>query len=309
MTRPSSGLTVVTVLYRSRDMLAVTLPTWLRSAAGLAVDFVFVDHSPEHGCESLIAGLMSREQYQYLQNPTNPGFAAGCNAGVGSASADHVLLLNPDVALNEDALAKVMKAAADRPDQPVAVGLTMSGAEYTGIALNSVSFFIDRRSGSVRGPIGPSGGAALFPVALYQRFGGLYEDLFAWGEDADLALRLYAAGVRTEALDLALQHAWGHSVAGDATLTARRAYLLARNRVIVAIRNLSWPLLVLGTPLAVVAHLALAVRRVRQGTLRPFLRGVARGVVEGARARRDQDFGHFGLRDLVGYLRTERARP
>jgi N-acetylglucosaminyl-diphospho-decaprenol L-rhamnosyltransferase len=49
------------------------------------------------------------------------------------------------------------------------------------------------------------------------------------------------------------------------------------------------------------------VRRVRQGTLRPFLRGVARGLLDGARARRGQDSARFGMRDLVGYLRTERV--
>jgi N-acetylglucosaminyl-diphospho-decaprenol L-rhamnosyltransferase len=297
------AITVVTVLYRSREMLATTLPTWVRSASSAPVEFVFVDHTPDEDAESLIAGLLPADRYRYLPNPANPGFSAGCNTAVRAAGTAHVLLLNPDVTLPPAGLELIAKAIADTPDQPIAVGLAMNGTEYTGIDLHPVSLFIDRRSGAGRGPVGPSGGAAVFPVELYQRFAGLDEHFFAWGEDVDLALRLYAAGVRTATLDLALPHAWGHSVAGDPALTARRAFLLARNRVIVAIRNLSWPLLILGTPVALVAHAALAVRRIRQGTLTPFLRGVGRGLIEGPAARRRNRSDRFGLRDLVGYLR------
>jgi N-acetylglucosaminyl-diphospho-decaprenol L-rhamnosyltransferase len=308
MTGMIPELTVVTVLYRSREMLAATLPTWVASADGLPVDFVFVDNAPEDGCSALIAEALPAGRHRYLPDPANPGFAAGCNRGVRVAGAGHVLLLNPDVTLTPEALSTVLKAVAETPDQPVAVGLAMHDTRYTGIALHPISLFIDRRSGSAREPIGPSGGAAVFPTELYQRFGGLHEPFFAWGEDADLALRLYAAGVRTATLDLGLPHAWGHSVAGDGDLSSRRAFLLARNRVVVAMRTLSWPLLLAGLPLAAVSHLALAARRIRQGTLRPFLAGVWRGLREGPRARGTVTGRRFGLRDLIAHGRTAQGR-
>jgi N-acetylglucosaminyl-diphospho-decaprenol L-rhamnosyltransferase len=299
-----TALTVVTVLYRSREMLETTLPTWLASAEGLPVDFVFVDNAPDDGCAAVIEAVLPDDLFRYLPDPTNPGFAAGCNRGVAATTAGHVLLLNPDVTLTPDALSTVLKAIAETPDQPVAVGLSMNAATYTGIALHPVSLFIDRRAGAAREPIGPSGGAAVFPTGLYHRFDGLHEALFAWGEDADLALRLYAAGVRTVTLDLGLPHAWGHSVAGDGALSGHRAYLLARNRVLVGMRTLSWPLLLAGLPLAAVSHLALAARRIRQGTLRPFVAGVARGLRDGPRARASAGGPRFGLRDLLAHRRV-----
>jgi GT2 family glycosyltransferase len=139
---------------------------------------------------------------------------------------------------------------------------------------------------------------------MFHTFGGFDEGMFAWGEDADLAFRLYAAGIHTRTLDLALPHAWGHSVEGDRRLGAFRAYLLARNRLLVAARNLSWPLLLLALPVLALAHCALAVRRARQGLLAPFVRGVGRGVLAGGRARRGWRGRRFGLAHLVEFAKS-----
>ena len=296
-------LAIVTVLYRSRDMLAKTLPTWVRSAEGHAIEFVFVDNSPDDGCRDVIADCLDDRPYRYLPDATNPGFAAGCNRGVEAVTAPHVLLLNPDVHLRDDSFAAMLSAVASAPDRPWAVGLAMRGGEYTGIDVHPVSLFIDRPAGLRRGPLGPSGGAAILPTDLMRRYGGFAEPLFAWGEDADLAFRLYASGIRTGTIDLALPHAWGHSVEGEPKLHGFRAFLLARNRVLVAARNLSWPLLLIALPLMVLAHLALGVRRARQGLLGPFLRGVGHGLRGAYAARRDGHAHRFGLADLRVYLK------
>jgi N-acetylglucosaminyl-diphospho-decaprenol L-rhamnosyltransferase len=294
-------LTVVTVLYRSRTTLAKTLPTWVEAARGTAVEFVFVDHAPFLGCEELIAATL--DEFVYLPDGSNPGFAAGCNKGVAAAASSHVLLLNPDVWLTPTALSTV--AGALGPD-PVAVGLEMRGGVYTGIKLHPLSLFIDRPSASGRAPLGPSGGAAVFPVEVFQLYGGMSARLFAWGEDMDLALRLTASGVRTRTLDLALPHAWGHSVEGDPELVRRRAFLLARNRILVAARAFSVPLLLVAVPWLAVAHLALALRRALQGLLVPFLKGVWSGVRTAASARHEWTGPRFGLRTLARHL-GERA--
>lgn len=300
-------LTIVTVLYRSSEMLAKTLPTWVRSADGLPVQFIFADNWPEDGCEKVIAGCLDDDRYVYLPDSSNPGFAAGCNRAVTAAATSHVLLLNPDVWLPDDALARICAAVAEDPATPIAVGLAMHGGEYVGIDLNPISLFIDRSATVSRAPLGPSGGAAVFPTELFRRFGGFYEHLFAWGEDADLAFRLYASGLRTRGLDLVLPHAGGHSVEGDTKLQGFRAFLLARNRLLVAARTFTWPLMLVALPVLALAHVALAARRVRQGLLRPFLRGVGRGLMEGPAARRQWTGKRFGFASLLSYLTVRRA--
>ncbi|WP_433215049.1 glycosyltransferase family 2 protein [Dactylosporangium sp. CS-047395] len=301
-------LAVVTVLFRSADVLVKTLPTWVRSAEGLPVEFVFVDNAPDGSCPPVIEQNLPPGSGRYLPDDTNPGFAAGCNRALAHVTADHVLLLNPDVWLHEDSLGRVLAAVRAEPDVPIALGLLMHGSEYTGIDLHPIALFIDRPANGRRRPIGPSGGAGVFPAELFRRFGGLYEPMFAWGEDADLAFRLHAAGVRTAALDLALPHAWGHSVEGDAGLTEFRSFLLARNRVLVAARGLTWPLLLAAAPILLVAHLGLAARRARQGLLRSFLRGVGRGLAMAAGARRDWRGRRLGIAALAGHLRGREAR-
>jgi GT2 family glycosyltransferase len=298
-----SGLTVVTVLYRSAGMLSETLPTWVRGAGGLPVRFVFVDNWPEDGCAKVIAGLLPADRYRYLPDGANPGFAAGCNRAVAAAATTHVLLLNPDVWLLADSLPRIWAAIEQAPRSPIAIGLNMHGGHYTGIDVHPVALFIDRPSGVRRGPLGPSGGAAVFPAAVFDELGGFHAPLFAWGEDADLAFRLYATGLHTRALDLGLPHKGGHSVDGDAELLGFRAYLLARNRILVAARCFSWPLALLAIPFLAVAHLALALRRARQGLLRPFLRGVGRGLLGAVPARRRWTGARFGIASIVSYLR------
>ncbi|MET8045884.1 glycosyltransferase [Micromonospora sp. NPDC005215] len=300
-------LTIVTVLYRSSDMLAETLPTWVRAADGLPVTFIFADNWPEDECAKVIADGLDDERYEYLPDSSNPGFAAGCNRAVAAVRTSHVLLLNPDVWLPEDALTRLFEAIAADPESPIAVGLAMHGGEYVGIDLHPVSLFIDRAATVPRGPLGPSGGAAVFPTALFHRFGGFYEHLFAWGEDADLAFRMYAEGLRTRRLDFMLPHAGGHSVEGDNKLQGFRAFLLARNRLLVAARTFTWPLMLVAIPILALAHLALAARRARQGLLRPFLRGVGRGLLEGPAARRQWKGRRFGFASLVSYLRVRSA--
>lgn len=294
-------LAVLTVLYRSAKMLAETGPTWVESARGQAVEFVFVDNSPGDGSDAVIEKYFADVPHRYRPDPTNPGFAAGCNSGLELVTADHVLLLNADVWLTDDALRRILAGIEEAPETPLAIGLTMRGRDYAGIDTNPVSLFIDRSAHASRGPLGPSGGAAVFPVSLLRRFGGFHPEFFAWGEDADLAFRLYAAGVRTRALNLSLPHAQGHSVEGDRGLSRRRAFLLARNRVLVAARTFSGPLLLTALPVLILGHGALAIRRIRQGTLVPFLAGVGQGLRGAARARRGWAGRRFGIGSVLSY--------
>lgn len=125
--------------------------------------------------------------------------------------------------------------------------------------------------------LGPSGGAGAFRTATFVRHGGFSHQLFAWGEDADLALRLCLAGEKVAGLGLDLKHQGGHSVAGS-ELRSFRARLLARNRVVIAARLYSIPQTVaFGTFFAMVL-LAKLPSMVSAGTLGANIRGISEGI-------------------------------
>ena len=133
-----------------------------------------------------------------------------------------------------------------------------------------------RASGGAGALLGRSGGAAAYRTSLFREFDGFYEAMFAWGEDADLALRLHMAGHTCLPLDLGLPHQGGHSVAASA-VTKRRAYLLSRNRIWVAARLYSWPQTILFTVFLLAVLIAKTPVMVWKGTLGANLRGITSG--------------------------------
>ena len=303
-------LSIVTVLYKSENMLRQTLPTWARSARLDRVEFLFVDNDPLLGCEFLAAtATLGQAPVRYVRRPDNPGFAASSNLGAELAQGSHVLMLNADVWLEDDSLARVVEAVENSPEHLIAISMAMRGGTFCGVTLNPLGIMVDREAGrGTRGLLGPSGGAGVYPKEVYLRAGGLHEPLFAWGEDVDLALRLRADGHRTVPLHLSLRHDWGHTLEADATVPALKTYLMARNRLIVAARCFSLPLLLLVLTLWVPFHLALAVRKARRGQLAPLVRGLGEGSLRLRDSRsRTRGARRFRITDVIRLSFSDRG--
>ena len=261
-------LTIVSVLFGGVETLRETLPTWAASATD-DIEVVLVDHSPRP-----LEVELDLSWARYEWNPENPGFAAGVNRGVGRASSDRVFLLNPDVFLTAEAVHAVLEAPAT---EPLAVALRTAGEVHSGIEFSWWGFCRDR-SRPGRPLVGPSGGAAVFPKDLVMSTLPFPEHLFAWGEDAEWSLELYARGIVTKDLgSVVLEHVGGHSVQSS-TGQQLKARLLVRNRIATFRRVLGTPTkLVIGGPFF--AAIALnALRKVLQGTAAAYLRGVIEGL-------------------------------
>ncbi|MCO8126379.1 WecB/TagA/CpsF family glycosyltransferase [Acidimicrobiia bacterium EGI L10123] len=204
----SAPVDVVVVAHRS----AATIDACVRSAVREPmVGSVFVVDSGSPDDSSAIA---RRAGARVLRAP-NRGFGAGCNLGVGATTADHVLLLNPDAELRPGTLA----ALVDHLDRTPGCGLVSSDLEHPDGRREPVA---RRRPSVLRCPLEP-GLAARLDAAWYQRrlpdggpvqwlsgaallarrtafdeVHGFDERYFLYGEDADLCLRMQAAGWTTE---------------------------------------------------------------------------------------------------------------
>ena len=113
---------VVVVTYNSARDIVGLLESLPSAAAGLTLRTVVVDNGSADATIELVRG---RSDVICVENPANPGYAAGINAGrecAGQYSA--VLVLNPDVVLEPGAL-REMFAALDEPTVGVVVPMLL----------------------------------------------------------------------------------------------------------------------------------------------------------------------------------------
>jgi N-acetylglucosaminyl-diphospho-decaprenol L-rhamnosyltransferase len=275
--------TVVVVTYHS----ASGAPREIAQLAELAgrrrddVRWVFVDNSPDGADADALERVLPPGSATVLRLPHNPGFAGGCNAGAAVATGRWLVLLNPDLSVPEpllEQLLEVLRRAA--PGGCVAFSQRTRGRLHCGIGLTWFQWFIDRPAGRGGRLLGPSGGAAAYDLATFVACGGFDPALESWGEDVDLAFRLARAGVPTVEADLGIPHLGGHSVSTP-EVRDRRAYLLVRNRIVVARRHYSRPRLAVALATWPVVLGVLAVRHARAGSGAPFMRGIRDGLLGG----------------------------
>lgn len=304
------SLTFATVLYEGDDVLAATLPVLFTALAGAGVQLVVVDNSPSEAPRRRVVELAASTgcDVRYVSRPQNPGFAASANEAVGLCATDWVFLVNADVTVSRgDVDALIAHVAAKQTLEPSAISLVTNGRPTCGVELDRWGYFSDRPSGARVPCLGPSGGAALLPRALFEGLGGFREEFFAWGEDAELSLRMWAAGVRTEELHLDLDHVGGHSLSGINALR-RKARWLARNRLY-ALRD-DYTLTFRWTYglLQVAMMVANGIRKIPAATAAAHFGGMLEGLRRVDDAARLRAVPPLGVADFRSYRRGE-TRP
>ena len=106
-------LSVVIVSYNTRDLLRDCLRS-LRESDGLALEVIVVDNNSSDG-----SARMTREAFPeaiLLHQARNSWYCGGNNIGIARASAEYVLLLNPDTQVAPDALRRMRDWLTRHPD-------------------------------------------------------------------------------------------------------------------------------------------------------------------------------------------------
>lgn len=284
-------VTVLTVLYNSSTVLQEYVKTWATASHSpmIDLDFLFVDHGPES--EEVTTGLVyglpwTEPENVRVHRQENQGFTGGVRAGLELIPSAHdIVLLNPDVAMpNRFWLELSDWLAENTPARMTWSGsfplVSAGGTVVAGIGLSPALFFADR---SWPAPprrqklVGPSGGALYAPANDRTRILDLWEPFFAWGEDADAALRAFSRGVQPIIIPIELEHLGGHSI--DSPLGRRqKARLLYRNRILFWARLTSGPLKLWLSPVWAMTLLALVGKGLRDGTLMARLKGLTDAV-------------------------------
>tara|TARA_R100000027_G_scaffold61041_1_gene52123 strand:- start:9605 stop:11293 length:1689 start_codon:yes stop_codon:yes gene_type:complete len=186
---------VVGVFYQRPDLA----DRWFESLASArkelgAIKVFIVEHGPEPVVQDLVEEWSDRLPIEYVHNPDNPGFGAGCNAGASRGKAPYLFFLNPDAVLTPSSLSSLLRTARSNREEGF-VGWEMAQEPWEHPKLYN----------PVTGETEWSSAAAwLLDRKAFERVEGFDEAIFLYGEDVDLSWRLrsdggklfYGAGLR-----------------------------------------------------------------------------------------------------------------
>jgi GT2 family glycosyltransferase len=248
---PPPTVSVVIVNWNGGEGLLACLDS-LEAQMDRPCEVIVVDNASEDGsierAEARFPGI------RVIRHAANLGFGAGVNEGAEAAKGDWVALLNNDAVADPQWLAEMLRAAAAAPDvgmvackiyldraakilDQVGHRIAIDGPNYgRGHGARDVGQY-DRLTEVAW----PDGCAALWRRSVFRQVGGVDEEFFAYADDADLGIRFRLAGWRCAFAPAAIvEHRHSQSLGA---YSARKLYLVERNRIWLAAKYFPWPLL------------------------------------------------------------------
>lgn len=109
-------LRIIIVSWNVEKLLERCLRSLEAACAGLEWDCEVVDNASADGSVAVARRLgADLSRIRVVANQDNRGFARACNQGMSESEARYVLLLNPDTECPPDSLARLLRAADERP--------------------------------------------------------------------------------------------------------------------------------------------------------------------------------------------------
>ena len=218
-------------------------------------EVILVDNGSIDGSVALV-----QERYptvKILPLSENTGFARGNNLGFAQAQGEYLVTLNNDTRVESGWLAALVAAAdadpsigmvASRigsytdPDRLDSIGVALCRDGMSRAAYRQRRFSTLGLSGVIDILL-PSACAALYRRTMIAEVGAFDEDFFAYCEDTDLGLRGRLAGWgAVAALDAVVLHKYSQT---GGALSPFKLRMVERNHYWVALKNFTWPALLL----------------------------------------------------------------
>jgi GT2 family glycosyltransferase len=235
---------------------------------------------------------------QRIELSTNEGTTGSINRALAQTESRYVLLLNNDVELQPDYMAKLAQALDSDSKLGFATGKLLRATQRThldgagdAMLMSGAAYRLghfDQDNGQYDRPmpvLSGCGAAVLYRREVLELCGGLDEDFFAYLEDVDLALRAHLLGYTGLYMPHAVAYHIGSATLGDVLhpqiveyLTRNQIYLLAKDYP----GSLLWRLL----PRIAVYQGLWLMFAVRSGKIGAYLRGGWAGMRGLTRMRR-----------------------
>lgn len=248
MTVPEATLSVVIVNWNGERFLRACLGSVLGQGRA-DVEVVVIDNGSTDGSVELVEKEFP--DVRTIVNDKNTGFAAANNQGIEAAAGRYVLTLNNDTELAPGFLDTLIDAA-ESSEKDVGMWAVKILSLEDRKEIDSVGGLLVYADGLAKGrgrlerdtgqydtpgeALIPSACAGLYRKKMIDEVGMFDADFFAYCEDTDLGLRARLAGWR--ALSVPAAVVFHHYSGTGGRYTPFKAYLVERNHLWVAIKNL-----------------------------------------------------------------------
>ncbi|PYS36770.1 MAG: glycosyltransferase family 2 protein [Acidobacteria bacterium] len=255
--QPQAGeplISIIVVNWNGLDLLdecfaSLAKQTWKNK------EFILVDNGSTDGSRELLISWAARlPNAQTILLPTNTGFCKANNIAFSRARGEWIALFNSDAVADPEWLNELVRNgdAANR------IGMLASKILFQDPAgvIDKVGHLIywdgqNRGRGTMETDVGqydqpdeilwPDACAALYHRKVFEETGGFDESFFAFGDDADLGMRARLLGWSAWYVPSAVVH-HRHS-ASFGVYSPLKVMLVERNRLLLAVKNFPWLLL------------------------------------------------------------------
>jgi GT2 family glycosyltransferase len=245
-------ISCIVVNWNRRELLRACLQSLARQDYA-DIEIIVVDNGSTDGSVELCEdGFLPR--VRLIRNSENRGFCAANNQGIAAASGEFIALLNNDAEADPGFLTALVRLFEGRLDLGMAASKIVVWEDPGLIDKAGHLIYPDgqnRGRGTGERDLGqfdrveevlwPDGCAALYRKSMLDQIGGFDEDLFAYGDDAELGLRARIAGWQCLYTPHAVARHHRGSTLGLASVG--RLKLIERNRVLLAVKLFPWSLL------------------------------------------------------------------
>lgn len=212
-------VSVVIVTWNSAGTVVDCLRSLLAHTTSAALELIVVDNASTDGTADRVRAEVPGARV--IENAANAGFARGCNQGMAAASADLILLLNPDTRVDDDVVGRAAAELALRPEiDALGVELRFPDGRRNHTAFRALGvrrsllerLWLYRLLPRARRPALLLGGywdgddeveadwlAAAFMLvrrSTFERTGGFDPRFFMYGEDSEWGMRMRRLGMR-----------------------------------------------------------------------------------------------------------------
>ncbi|MFZ5365116.1 MAG: glycosyltransferase family 2 protein [Patescibacteria group bacterium] len=105
-------LSIIILTYKSKNLVRFALKDLFESDLPSETEVIVVDNDSQDGIEEMVKN--EYPQVRFIQSGSNLGFAGGNNVGIRAARGKYVLIMNPDIFVQDNTIRKLYNYIKDR---------------------------------------------------------------------------------------------------------------------------------------------------------------------------------------------------